>query len=51
MSFHRAFESAVRSIENREKKEGQKPSRPQFFIGKAIGPVLERIERHLQENR
>jgi hypothetical protein len=51
MSFHRAFESAARSIENREKKEGQKPSRPQFFIGKAIGPVLERIERHLQENR
>jgi hypothetical protein len=50
-SFLHAFEAAVRSIEARETEEGLKPSRPQLFMGGAIGPALERIERHLRENR
>jgi hypothetical protein len=50
-SFYRAFATAVRSIENRELVNGFKPSRPQFFMGKAIGPVLNRIERRLRRRR
>jgi hypothetical protein len=50
-SFHRAFASAVRSIEIRERKNGFESSNPQFFMGRAIGPVLDRIERRLGANR
>jgi hypothetical protein len=50
-SFPRAFEAAAKSIEKREKKEGLKASKPQIYVGKAIGPVLERIERHLKKER
>ncbi|MEE8084783.1 MAG: C13 family peptidase, partial [Alphaproteobacteria bacterium] len=50
-SMARAFEIAVRSIEKREKKEGLGPSKPQIRVGLAIGPVLQRIEKHLRTHR
>ena len=50
-SMARAFEIAVRSIEKREKKEGLGPSKPQIRVGLAIGPVLQRIEKHLRKMR
>ena len=51
VSFRLAFEIAVRSIERREREKGYKPSKPQFFMGQAIGAVLDRIERDLQSKR
>ncbi len=50
-SMARAFEIAVRWIEKREKEEGLGPSKPQIHVGKAIGPVLQRIEQHLRTQR
>ena len=50
-SFARAFEIAAGSIKEREKKEELKPSKPQIRVGLAIGPVLQRIEKHLQTHR
>lgn len=51
LSFVRGFEAARTAIETREKGEGLKPSRPQIFVGGAIGPVLDEITRGLQRNR
>ncbi len=49
-SFHRAFARARTSIGRRERDEGLKPSKPQFFEGEAIGPVLVDIESRLKGN-
>lgn len=50
-SIASAFKIAVQWIEKREKQEGQVPSKPQIHVGKAIGPVLQRIEQHLRAHR
>ena len=47
-AFRRAFAKAAQSIERRERAEGLKPSKPQIFVGSAIGEVLDGIEQGLE---
>lgn len=42
-SFITAFDDARRRIEEREKKEGNDPSRPQIDVGRNIPAILQRI--------
>lgn len=47
-SFVDAFRAAVKSIEQREKKERLKPSQPQISVGALIEPKLEMLARDLE---
>lgn len=47
-SFVDAFQAAVTSIEEREKKERLKPSNPQMAVGSLIEPKLERLALELE---
>ena len=46
-SFRKAFDLATVKIAEREKAEDLTPSEPQLAEGKAIGPVLARLEERL----
>jgi len=48
-SFTNAFERAAASIRTQEKAEGEDPSNPQIYVGKAIRPRLDRLEIRLEE--
>ena len=47
-SFVDAFHAAVKSIEEREKKERLKPSNPQIAVGSLIEPKLQRLALDLE---
>lgn len=46
-SFARAFRGAARAIGKREKEDGFKPSRPQFFQGTKIGAAIDAVQSRL----
>ena len=48
--FAAAFGMARDTVRRREKEEGELPSQPQFFAGKAIAPVLARWRAGLPES-
>lgn len=48
-SFHPAFDVAAKAIARRERAEGFTPSRPQFYAGAAIGPVVQGLARRLRD--
>lgn len=48
-SFVDAFQRATSSIRGREKTEGEYPSNPQIYVGKAIRSRLDRLEIRLEE--
>ena len=47
-SFIEAFNIATEVIKDREKSEGLRPSIPQIYVGKAIVPKLDVLERRLK---
>ncbi len=46
-SFREAFEGANRAISLRERRENREPSKPQLFVGHAIGEKLRTLETEL----
>jgi len=49
-SFEQAFAMASKTVAQRETKEDLKHSEPQIAVGKAIRPVLEKLEKYQTEN-
>jgi hypothetical protein len=50
-SFVRAFRRAEKAIRQREKTEGHKPSKPQYFQGPDIGAAIEAVQRRLRTDQ